>query len=89
MVNMASPGIIDLLYPGLEKCGIFKSVGHAKPWKIKYFGKFCICKLWKQGKDAYNQETLSRKMAKLWLWRNVECHDRDPGKVMEFLKLYR
>ena len=39
----------------------FKSVGHAKPWKIKYFGKFCICKLRKQGKDAYNQEALSRK----------------------------
>ena len=28
MANMGSPGIIDLLYPGLESHGIFKSVGH-------------------------------------------------------------
>ena len=28
MAKMGSPGIIDLLYPGLESHGIFKSVGH-------------------------------------------------------------
>ena len=35
MGNMGGPGIIDLLYPGLESHAIFKSVGHKKPWKIK------------------------------------------------------
>ena len=35
MANMGSPGIKDLLYPGLESHGFFKSVGHGKPWKIK------------------------------------------------------
>ena len=33
--NRGSPGIIDVLYPGLESHAIFKSVGHKKPWKIK------------------------------------------------------
>ena len=35
MENMGSPGIKDLLYPGLESHGIFKSVGNEKPWKIE------------------------------------------------------
>ena len=35
MRNRGSPGIIDLLYPGLESHGIFKSVGHGKPRKIE------------------------------------------------------
>ena len=86
---MGSPGIIDLLYPDLESHGIFKSVGHGKPWKIKLFGQFCIYKLRKQGKAAHNQETFPRKMAKFTLWKNEEGHDRGPGKVMKFSKLYR
>ena len=90
MRNRGSPGIIDLLYPGLESHGIFKSVGHGKPWKIEQFGQFCICKLRKQVKAAHNQETFPRKMAKFsWLWKNIEGHDRGPGKVMKFSKLYR
>ena len=41
-------------------------------------------KLRKQVKAAHNQETFPRKMAKFRLWKNVEDHDRGPGKVMEF-----
>ena len=33
MGNMGGPGIIDLLYPGLESHAIFKSVGHKKHGK--------------------------------------------------------
>ena len=65
MGNMGSPGIIDILYPGLESHGI-------------------QAKLRQQGKGAHNQETFPRKMAKFRLWKNVEGHDRGPGKVMEF-----
>ena len=43
----------------------------------------------KKGKAAHNQETFPRKMAKFGSWNNVEGHDRVPGKVMEFSKLYR
>ena len=91
MENMGSPGIKDLLYPGLESHGIFKSVGYGKPWKIKEFRQFCICKLRKQGKAsaAHTQEAFPSKMAKFRLWNNAEGHDRGPGKVMEFSKLYR
>ena len=35
MGNRGSPGILDLLYPGLESHGIYKSVGHGEPWKIE------------------------------------------------------
>ena len=41
------------------------------------------------GKAAHNQETFPRKMAKFRLWKNVEGHDRGPGNVVEFSKLYR
>ena len=86
MENMGSPEIFNLLYPDLAWN---LSVGHGKPWKIKKFGQFCICKLGKQGKVAHNQKNkIPRKLTKFRLWKNVESHAKGPGKVMEFSKLY-
>ena len=55
--------------------------------KESNLGSFAGCKLRKQVKAAHNQETFPRKMAKFRLWKNVEGHDRGPGKVREFSKL--
>ena len=64
--------------------------GKCGSWEAMENRVICICKLRKQVKAAHNQETFPRKMAKFSrLWKNVEGHDRGPGKVMEFSKLYR
>ena len=62
------------------KCGSWEAMEN------KVIGQFCICKLRKQGKAAHNQETFPRNLNSK---KNVEGHDRGPGKVMEFSKLYR
>ena len=63
-------------------CGSWEAMENKVIWAV------CICKLREQGKAAHNQETFPRKMVKFRLRKNVEDHDRGPGKVMEFSKLY-
>ena len=73
MANMGSPGIIDLLYPGLQSHGIFLKV-----WVImenKVIWAVLHLQTMETGKAARNQETFPRKMAKFRLWKNVEGHD--------------
>ena len=41
------------------------------------------------GKSRTKSRNFPRKMAKFKSWKNVKGHYRGPGKVMEFLKLYR
>ena len=44
-----------------------------------------------QTKETGKSFTQSRNFSKKndQIWKNVEGHDRGPGKVMEFSKLYR
>ena len=40
------------------------------------------------GKSCTQSRNFSKKNGQIRLWKNVEGHDRGPGKVMEFSKLY-
>ena len=79
---MGSPGIIDLLYPGLES-QVWVIMENKVIWAVLHL------QTKETGKSCTQSRNFPRKMAKFRLWKNVECHDRGPGKVMEFSKLYR
>ena len=86
MVNMGSPGIIDLL--SVSRPGIFQTCGSWEAMESKVI--WAVLHL--QTKETRKSCTQSRnfsKMTKFRLWKNVEGHDRGPGKVVEFSKLYR
>ena len=62
MGNMGSPGIIDLLYPGLESHGIFKSVrGSWEAMENKVIWAILYLQTKETGKGCTQSKNFSKK----------------------------